>query len=54
MVFILIVVPIVSAAVCHRVAKRKQLNVKLWIILGSLFGPLAIQFVYRAKAREAA
>ena len=43
---------IVSASICHHIAKRKQLNVPLWIVLGSLIGPLAIPLIVFAKFKN--
>ena len=53
MAWILILVVIISTDICWRIAKRKNLNVQLWIILGALIGPFAIPFALLAKSREA-
>lgn len=53
MALILIVVTIISSGICWRIAKRKNLNVQLWIILGALIGPFAIPFALLTKSREA-
>jgi len=50
MAFVLVAIVIASAAVCYTVAKRKHLNVQLWVVLGALFGPFAIPFVFLAKS----
>ena len=52
MAYVLLAVVIVSTAVCYHQAKRKGLNLSLWIVLGALFGPLAIPFVYAAADRN--
>jgi hypothetical protein len=52
MAAILILVIIVSTDICRRIAKRKNLNIQLWIILGALIGPFAIPFALLAKSRE--
>lgn len=52
MAYIFVGIFIVSAGICHRVAKKKQLNVPFWIVLGSLFGPLAIPFVVFTKSKN--
>jgi hypothetical protein len=33
-------------------AKKKGLSTRLWIVLGALFGPLALPFVFLAKPRN--
>jgi len=52
MAWILILVVIISTGICWRIAKRKNLNVQLWIILGALIGPFAVPFALLAKSRE--
>lgn len=52
MALILIVVIVISTAICWRIAKRKNLNIQLWIILGALIGPFAVPFALLAKSRE--
>jgi hypothetical protein len=51
-VAILILVIVVSTDICWRIARRKSLNIQLWIILGALIGPFAIPFALLAKSRE--
>lgn len=36
---------VVSAVLCHFVAKRKGKNPVFWGVIGGVFGPLAIPFV---------
>jgi len=45
----LVAIVIVSAAICHWVAKRKNLNTQRWIVAGALFGPFATPFVLLVK-----
>lgn len=52
MAYFLVGIAIVSASICHHVAKRKGLNAAFWIVLGSFFGPLAIPFVFIAKSKN--
>lgn len=52
MAYLFVGIFIVSAGICHHFAKKKQLNVPFWIILGSLFGPLAIPFVVFVKSKN--
>ncbi len=42
-------VSIVSIFICHTIAKRRGLRPVFWGVMGGLFGPLAIPFVYLAK-----
>jgi len=43
-VFVLIL--IASAVICHFVAKRKGKRPVFWGVMGGVFGPLAIPFVF--------
>lgn len=47
---ILICVYVLSAIICHHVAKDRGANAGLWGVLGSVFGPLAIPFVFMIKS----
>ena len=38
----IVIVTLISTAICHWFAKRKHRNVSAWIMLGALFGPLAV------------
>jgi len=38
--------------VCYSVAKSKKANVTFWVIMGLLFGPLAVPFVFFARPRD--
>jgi len=42
---------IISAVICHNVAKRRKANHVLWGAMGFNFGPLAIPFVFLSRAR---
>ena len=37
---------ILSAVICHTAARKRGLRPVLWGVLGLLFGPLAIPFVF--------
>jgi hypothetical protein len=41
---------IVSAILCHFVAKHRGANAVFWGVMGVVFGPLAIPFVFLSKA----
>jgi hypothetical protein len=53
MVYVLSLIVILSTGICYVVAKRKSLNVQLWLCLGVLFGPFALPFLLLAGARAA-
>lgn len=40
---------IVSAVICHLIAKNKGLRPVFWGVMGGVFGPLAIPFVIMSK-----
>ena len=54
LVAILIAVTVVSAIICWVLAKRRHANPVYWSAMGILFGPFAIPFAMRAKAKQSA
>lgn len=40
---------LLCTGVCFYVAKRRGLNTRFWVVMGLVFGPLAIPFVFMAK-----
>ena len=46
---ILILTFIPSAIFCHYVAKKRKANAIFWGVMGAIFGPLAIPFVFMSK-----
>ena len=52
MVIILIILLILSAVVCHLMAKRRGVNPVFWGVMGGVFGPLAIPFVFFSKPKK--
>ena len=46
---IFIVTFITSAIVCHLIAKNRDANAVFWGVMGTMFGPLAIPFVFLSK-----
>jgi len=40
---------LISAFICHYVAKHRQSNLVFWSAMGFTFGPLAIPFVFLSK-----
>ncbi|MEQ8859312.1 MAG: hypothetical protein RIC56_11760 [Pseudomonadales bacterium] len=53
MAYLIVAIVVASTAACYAVAKRKGLNVSLWIVIAALIGPLAIPLVYLARDRSA-
>jgi hypothetical protein len=53
MVYVLSLIVMLSTGICYVVAKRKSLNVQLWLCLGVLFGPFALPFLLLARSRAA-
>jgi len=47
--FIIICLLVISAAICHLIAKHRGANKIFWGVMGGLFGPVAIPFVFLAK-----
>ena len=43
---------IVSAIICHLIARNRNANAVFWGVMGGVFGPLAIPFVLLSKSRE--
>jgi len=41
---------IVSAVLCHFIAKSRGANPVFWGVMGAVFGPLAIPFVFFCKS----
>ncbi len=46
MIYALVILCIVSAGVCHWIAKRRGASAAPWIAAAVLFGPLAIPLAY--------
>lgn len=42
---------VVSVITCYLVAKRRGGNSVFWVVMGLLFGPLAIPFVFFSRPR---
>jgi hypothetical protein len=50
MIYILLGIILFSTWVCYREAKRKGLDVRYWIMIAALLGPLAIPLVLLARS----
>jgi hypothetical protein len=47
----LIFITLLSALACYLVAKSRSADRRFWLVMGLIFGPLAIPFVFFAKPR---
>ena len=53
MYYVILSIPfIISAIICHYLAKKKGANVAFWGVMGLVFGPLAIPFVFLSNAEK--
>ena len=43
---------IISAIICHYLAKKRGANVAFWGVMGLVFGPLAIPFAFLSKSAK--
>jgi hypothetical protein len=48
---ILILISLLSAAVCFFVAKYRHTDIVFWVSMGFLFGPVAIPFVFFSRPK---
>lgn len=46
---VLLIITLISMALCYYVAKSRQANTIFWLLAALLVGPLAIPFVFFAK-----
>ena len=52
MLILVLLITIVSAWICYKTAKTKNLNVQLWVVLALFIGPLALPLIYFAKPKS--
>jgi len=50
-IIVVIIFAFVSASICHLIAKSRGKNPVFWGVMGVIFGPLAIPFIYIPKKR---
>ena len=48
-IVIIILILLASALICHQLAKRRGAQPVFWGVMGIVFGPLAIPFVFLAR-----
>jgi hypothetical protein len=46
---ILIFTFIISAIICHLIAKNRKANAVFWGVMGGIFGPIAFPFAFLSK-----
>lgn len=51
-IIIFLLIPIVCAGICYSVAKKRSADVPFWVVMGLLFGPFALPFVFMAKEKK--
>ena len=49
---VLVILLILSAVACHFIAKGRGLNSVFWGVMGGIFGPLAIPFIFLSKPKR--
>lgn len=45
-IIVVIIFAFVSAAICHLIAKSRGKNPVFWGVMGVIFGPIAIPFIF--------
>ncbi|NKB75767.1 MAG: hypothetical protein GKR96_01680 [Gammaproteobacteria bacterium] len=48
-----LVVTVISAVACHKIADRKGLSPVFWGVMGILFGPFAVLVVLAIRSKKA-
>jgi hypothetical protein len=48
----LILLPIISAAICYFIAKRRNAQTSFWVLMGLVFSLFAIPFAFFAKPKK--
>lgn len=51
-IIVFLLIPIVCAGICYSVAKKRNADVPFWVVMGALFGPIALPFVFISKAKK--
>ena len=51
-ILFLLLVTLASIFACHQIAKSRGAKPVFWGVMGALFGPLAIPFVFFAKPKK--
>ena len=51
-VIFFILLPVVCSVICYSVAKKRNAAVPFWVVMGAIFGPLALPFVFMAKPKN--
>jgi hypothetical protein len=50
--YVVVLIFIICTGVCYSVAKKRKAKVSFWVVMGALFGPLAIPFVFFSKPKN--
>ena len=51
-IIVFLLIPIICAGICYSVARKRSADVPFWVVMGLLFGPFALPFVFMAKAKK--
>ena len=46
---VLVIISAICAGVCYGIARSRGSRVAFWVVMGALFGPFAIPFVFFSK-----
>ena len=52
MIYAIVLVAVLCAIICHTIAKKRGANPVFWGVMGAVFGPFAIPFVYFARTKS--
>lgn len=48
-IYAVLLIFMICTGICYSVAKKRNAKVSFWVVMGVLFGPLAIPFVFFSK-----
>jgi len=48
----IVLITVLSAVICHHIAKKRGANPVFWGVMGLMFGPLAIPFVFLSRSSD--
>lgn len=51
-IIVFVLIPIVCAGICYSVAKKRNAAIPFWVVMGVLFGPFALPFVFMSKPKK--
>jgi hypothetical protein len=51
-IIVFLLIPIVCAVICYSVAKKRNAAIPFWVVMGAVFGPFALPFVFISKPKN--